>query len=158
MSDKVADANEERLNGTSERPGRRGDVRATTSLLRAIAQPGSAILCQDVAPLLRRTSAACRRARHGPLLGNVYSHTQTCVGEIVRPSVGSAWCVTVTSPWESEVYTPSRADDRPNRPTNIGWCISTRPPPGCWQHCGRQPIRARRAWCGGPYYGTALRC
>ena len=75
VSDKVADANEERLNGTSERPGRRGDVRATTSLLRAIAQPGSAILCQDVAPLLRRTSAACRRARHGPLLGNVYSHT-----------------------------------------------------------------------------------
>ena len=133
-------------------PLNRRDVRATTSLLRAVAQPGSAILRQHVAPV----RAAWRRAGHGPLLGNVYSHT--CVGEIVRPSVGSAWCVTCTSAWESEVYTPSRADDRPNKPINIGWYISTRPPPGSWQHRGRQPIRARLAWCGGPYYGTPLRC
>ena len=108
------------------------------------------------------TSAAAAEDRPPAVLGTgpcwgMYIHTHTTVGEIVRPIVGSAWCVTFTSPWEREVYTPSRADDRPNKPTNIGWYINTRPPPGCW-HRGRKPIGARRAWCGGPYYGTALRC
>ena len=60
-------------------PLNRRDVRATKSLLRARVQPGSAILREHVAPLRRRRRAPPRRAGHGPLLGNVYSHTPVLV-------------------------------------------------------------------------------